>query len=226
MEPSYLSGLLGAFFYYYLLKFINEEHSFANSLKVIFTVFMAVISYSTTAYVVIALACLITIIQLNKVKQLIRALGIGVPAICILLFVVTKLGMWEKIIRNSIEKLDTSSALVRGTWNDACVQAFKDTFGIGIGLGNLFGSSFAFTLLGSTGVIGTLSYIFFILNTISPRLKHMTKNNDSERAYVFRFKIMLILSIAAQMIAVGRFNYSIFWMLLFILMAVYSVMIN
>ena len=33
---------------------------------------------------------------------------------------------------------------------------------------------------------------------------------------------MVILCIAAQMVAVGRLNYSIFWMFLFILIAVYA----
>lgn len=222
MEPSYLSGFLGAIFYYYISKFIKEKHILKNGIKTILTFCMVVISFSTTAYAVVALACLICLIQFNKDKRIIRALGIGLLAIFTSIVIINSFGLWEKIIRSSIEKFNTNSAMIRNTWDEACIQAFKDTIGIGVGYGNLSGSGFAFTLLGSIGIIGSLSYLLFIISVLRKKSIVLNGHDDCMSIDIAQYKIMLILCIAAQLVAVGRFNYSIFWMVLFILIAAYT----
>lgn len=223
MEPSYSGGFLGAIFYHYLSRFARERHDFSNALKAILTFVMIIITYSTTAYAVTVLAVLIVVAQqLRDIKKIVRISFVGILILVVSYLIINNLGLWEKIIRQSIEKMDTGSAEIRGTWNDACIQVFKDTLGIGIGYGNIFGSSFAFTLLGSMGILGSLSYLVFIISVLRKRPISPLRCSIPASVDTIKFKTILIICIAAQMVAVGRFNYSVFWMFLFTLMAAYA----
>ena len=155
-----------------------------------------------------------------------KTLSLLLIGILILGIIINYTGLWDSLIKASIEKASSTSAKIRDTWNQACLQAFKDTHGIGIGLGNIRGSSFIFTLLGNVGVIGTLSYLLFIISILRTKILTHVNYNNTQNANISSLKIMLIICIAAQIISIGNYNYSVFWIFLFLIVSCCSTYAN
>lgn len=62
-----------------------------------------------------------------------------------------------------INKLDSDSGVERMNWNMLALQNVLDTYGLGVGVGSNRNSSFVIALVSSTGIIGTLLFVLFIL---------------------------------------------------------------
>jgi hypothetical protein len=59
-------------------------------------------------------------------------------------------------------KASSQSAAERGTWNQAALDTFFATYGLGGGIGSVRASSFLLAVIGNLGVIGGLTYSLFL----------------------------------------------------------------
>ncbi|QDA36785.1 hypothetical protein E4191_22130 (plasmid) [Paracoccus liaowanqingii] len=61
-----------------------------------------------------------------------------------------------------LSKAGTDSGVERGSWNAVGFQNFRDSGGLGVGLGTIRTSSYSTALLGGVGLVGTLLYLIFL----------------------------------------------------------------
>lgn len=61
-----------------------------------------------------------------------------------------------------LSKADTDSGIERSSWNTAALQNFRDSGGLGVGLGTIRTSSLATALAGGMGIIGIVLYLIFL----------------------------------------------------------------
>lgn len=76
------------------------------------------------------------------------------------------LRIWDFLQVTVFRKLESSSGVERSSWNTQAWVNFKDTWGVGIGLGSARASSFAMSLLSNLGVLGVALYAAFLLRTL------------------------------------------------------------
>jgi len=62
-----------------------------------------------------------------------------------------------------LNKMQSSSGIERGSWNQQAWSNFLDTHGVGVGLGSARASSYLLVLLSNVGVIGTLLFFVFLI---------------------------------------------------------------
>ncbi len=67
------------------------------------------------------------------------------------------------------DKSSSESALDRGRWNEAAINAFTATYGIGAGIGSVRASSFLLAVLANLGVVGMLGFGAFVLLVLFKR---------------------------------------------------------
>jgi hypothetical protein len=67
------------------------------------------------------------------------------------------------------DKSSSDSAIDRGRWNQAAVEAFLATYGFGAGIGSVRASSFALAVLANLGGVGIVAYGAFLLLTLFRR---------------------------------------------------------
>ena len=65
------------------------------------------------------------------------------------------------------DKVSSSSYSERSGADDAAYETFLDTYGLGVGLGSSRASSYLPGLLATTGIVGTLLYIFAVAGLVS-----------------------------------------------------------
>jgi len=65
-------------------------------------------------------------------------------------------------------KASSGSGLERQMWARQGWEAFKTSYGLGIGAGSFRSSSFAAAVLGSLGVVGVTTYVLHVLQTLKP----------------------------------------------------------
>lgn len=68
----------------------------------------------------------------------------------------------EFLDRVLFKKLSSDSGVERMSWNAQAMQNFRDTWGLGAGLGSVRASNWLVACLGSIGVLGTLLYLGFL----------------------------------------------------------------
>ncbi len=80
-----------------------------------------------------------------------------------------------------LNKLQSSSGIERGSWNQQAWSNFLDTYGVGVGLGSARASSYPLVLLSNVGVIGTLLFSTFVIQLLRSDSLH---DAASDRAVV------------------------------------------
>lgn len=65
------------------------------------------------------------------------------------------------------KKLATDSGVERMSWNAQALINFRDTWGLGAGIGSVRASNWLIACLGSIGVLGTLFYVGFVTTVIA-----------------------------------------------------------
>ncbi|MBX9932019.1 MAG: hypothetical protein K2Y56_10850 [Methylobacterium sp.] len=61
----------------------------------------------------------------------------------------------------------TASAAERATWNAQALTNFAETYGLGVGIGSARASNVAVAVLANLGIIGTITYGLFLVNTLT-----------------------------------------------------------
>jgi glycosyltransferase involved in cell wall biosynthesis len=70
----------------------------------------------------------------------------------------------EVVDASIFDKMESSSGIERGKWNDQALANFFDTRGLGAGDGSVRASSFPLAVLGNIGIFGALTYSVFLLS--------------------------------------------------------------
>lgn len=136
-------------------------------------------STSSTAYVSLAayglfvgLRFAIAPWNLPARKQLaITAAGLlGTVMMLLLLLVLPSLAqhLWKLLNLMTVEKADSVSGIQRAFWAKQGLDAFLGSYGLGIGAGSFRSSSLLTAILGSTGIIGSLSFLAHLLRSVQP----------------------------------------------------------
>jgi hypothetical protein len=75
----------------------------------------------------------------------------------------------EVVDASIFDKMESSSGIERGKWNDQALANFFDTRGLGAGDGSVRASSFPLAVLGDIGIFGALTYSVFLLSVFFGR---------------------------------------------------------
>jgi hypothetical protein len=136
-------------------------------------------STSTTAYVGLsAYAAVILVRQVFFVGTIPAAKGLVIGA-CLLTLLAGVLALAigsEEIARTlsrmfrltTTEKLDSSSAAARMFWAKQGLNAFVQSWGLGIGVGSFRSSSILTAVIGSSGLIGIVSLVIYLFTVFRP----------------------------------------------------------
>ena len=140
--------------------------------------FTLIISTSSSAYVSLVGFGVLFIIRLgfpgaarsDKLVKIGGALAAGGVALCVFLLVDPPLAakFWDMLLHMTVEKSQSYSGLQRAFWAKKGIEAFKSSYGLGIGPGSFRSSSLFSAILGSTGVIGTLLFVTSIVLILKP----------------------------------------------------------
>jgi hypothetical protein len=137
-------------------------------------------STSTTAYGCLAIYLPVMTLRIFFLTQGARRLTKGITlatlllttAVLVMLVMVLQPGLaayLQKLLNSlTVGKLDTSSGRERLSWATQGFEAFKATFGLGIGVGSFRSSSMVTAVIGSTGVIGCVLLGAYLLTLLAP----------------------------------------------------------
>ena len=137
---------------------------------------LALLSLSSTAYammaVVLALYTLYsthkitsdgTVIKKTLSKKFLALIGAGVLVLVVLLFDTELADLFTKMVEVLLfEKSKTTSYIERSSWTAAGLNAFLESYGLGVGAGSVRTSNFFVNVLASTGIIGGCLFLSFL----------------------------------------------------------------
>jgi hypothetical protein len=166
----YSLGLFG-FWYSYWLSGGQMSKAW---LMLVFAAAMVLLSGSSAAYGALGAFLAVsfaTVLVTTDMHRIPRRVAVAVGASAILLPFVAAIGwillqsssgFWEFFDRVLFSKLDSDSAIERGSWNAQALRNFFDTWMIGAGLGSVRASNFFVAVLSSIGLAGTVLYAGFL----------------------------------------------------------------
>lgn len=136
-------------------------------------------STSSTAYVALLTYGLIVtlrsivvpdLLSAYHIKAIAKTFGFLIFSTAIILAAVPGVpsAVWEMIRHMTIDKPDSSSGQQRLFWALQGWEAFKASYGLGIGPGSFRSSSIITAILGSTGIIGTVSFVAYMIVVLQP----------------------------------------------------------
>ena len=178
----YSLGLFG-FWYSYWLSGGQMSKAW---LMVAVAAAMVLLSGSSAAYVAFGAFLAVsfaTVLVTTDLHRIPRRVAVAVGASMILLPFVAAIGwillqsssgFWEFFDRVLFSKLDSDSAIERGSWNTQALRNFLDTWMIGAGLGSVRASNFLVALLSSIGLAGTVLYAGFLYTFARSRYRGLS----------------------------------------------------
>jgi len=227
IEPSVLGGVLASLLICSMwLK--TYSNSFLFKIYPIIIILSAFATLSTTGYVATLLVICASFIQI-----VIRALFyLKVRGFALIYFVILVIVLFYlyfqfgEFLQNLIgvilfDKLESISMVSRSAANNHAFDVFKDTYGMGAGLGSNRPSSFLFAILSNLGIIGvilTSALLFEIINAYS-KLRKVDRNLD----YTF---LMFISFLSSMVIAIPDLSNEFLWICLANFLVNANVLIN
>jgi hypothetical protein len=121
------------------------------------------------------------------------------------------LNLLDTVYDMTINKSESQSAEVRSEIMMSGLQIFKDTYGLGIGLGASNGSGLALTLLGQIGILGCslfIGWLYFIVKYLNNRQ--------------IKMQLGLWVVLFGMCTSVGYLSFPIFWIELIIICSIKS----
>lgn len=208
MEPSYCAGFLTPCIIYYFMK---EKLSKRDIIVLLLLFIMLVVTRSTTGYVSCVICVFISLFFNGKKAMVVSFIKRGAVLLILGIIFVSAFDLWGIVYTVVFEKTDSHSGIVRSAWNKNCLEIFWQTYCIGLGYGINRGSSFFFTLIGSTGIAGTLVYCYFVYNILYNA--HCSKSTNHKFVQV---SMMFLSVIVSMFIAIGVLEYTVFYSFLFL----------
>jgi len=159
--------------------------------------YMGAISTSTTFVIAgfTTLGLVIVVVAVGFVSRRVAfsrsMVFLGAIGVVILVWV---LPLLYSLVASAVsDKLASSSYVDRSTANDDALASFFNSFGLGIGAGAVRASSFAPTLLGATGVIGTVLFTSAVVVFL-----RRSALSSTRRPVVWALVTFLIIKVAAS----------------------------
>lgn len=115
-------------------------------------------------------------------------------------------GLDEVFFRMTLYKSSSESAEARSAIMKSGLDLFKDTYGIGCGLGSSTAAGLATTLLGQLGLLGIFGFVLWLY----PVFRLVKKNG------MVGMRFCILLCLFGMCISIGYLSYPIFWMELII----------
>lgn len=201
MEPSYCSSfLVGAIFYIIHLGEKRVRH-----FKLILSVLLVelILTFSTTGYV--GFVIVLAIYLLKNSKREYFHYYFGLILVLFLFFIVFKDSLLNDVLFN---KVNSGSAHTRNIWNEKAIESFLSNPLYGTGFKSVRASSYLYSLLGETGIIGTMIYSLFLFLLFRPVYSY----RFTEESVVVKASIYFLLSVFICMaIACPDHNLCTFW---------------
>lgn len=204
MEPSYAGAFLVASFFYFALK---KDYKIQNYL-ILFLIFISILlTESSTAYATFMILTIIWILTGTNRRVMISVLSVF-AVLSLIIFTV-----FNDIIQTVFfDKLESSSGIVRGRWNEWAIDAFQSSPIIGVGYKNQRASSLLFTILGELGLLGVITYIWMLLKLVISLFY-------IKRVHLYYIGSLLgvIAVVVSQIIGNPDLDFSVLWMAMYIL---------
>ena len=74
----------------------------------------------------------------------------------------------DMISHMTLDKADSVSGRQRRFWAEQGIEAFKVTWGLGVGAGSFRSSSLATAIMGSMGVVGLITFVVYVWTALKP----------------------------------------------------------
>jgi hypothetical protein len=138
-----------------------------------------ILSTSSTAYVSLAAYLALLVLRALLLPGLVpkgKIGGLGLAALAALFFIAVAMvampeipdAIYQLIVSMTVEKSTSSSGQQRLFWALQGLEAFKVSFGLGVGPGSFRSSSLLTAIIGSMGVIGIASFARYLLAVVQP----------------------------------------------------------
>ncbi|MDX9690760.1 MAG: hypothetical protein RBT70_09955 [Alphaproteobacteria bacterium] len=132
-------------------------------------------------------------------KKALSAFLLGFVFLIVLLFNSDFLSYFADLVNTLlIEKTETTSYVERSSWTAAGLDAFIESYGLGVGVGSVRTSNFFANILASTGILGAGLFGSFLLSLY---LRHAPDRNSREEAMIGGIKRALLPMFAAGFLA-------------------------
>ncbi len=153
-----------------------------------------VLSTSATAYVSLVLYGVLLMMRtiafpssmsFKKLVWISGSMLAAAVAICLIILSQPALAdiLWSIIDRVIFEKGDSDSGLQRAFWAKQGFDAFRVSYGLGIGAGSFRSSSILTAILGSLGVLGVAAWLVYIVKVFKPfRIATYSASSDKVAA--------------------------------------------
>lgn len=210
MEPSYCSGFLIACFAYFLYL---DDKKLIDNICTALLILMLLLTFSATAYAGLVIISFFVAISKKNIKRFFAIAGELIMLLLLFWIFVNIFNVWDSIERLVVNKLKSHSGITRAQWNMSSLKVFFDTYGIGLGFGNLRGSGLLQTLFGSFGVFGSF---FFLLGIGSILVSRIKARFGEKWGYSRQLGLMIVGVLICQIIAIPTIDYPVFWLTMFI----------
>lgn len=113
----------------------------------------------------------------------------------------------------TVEKSESSSGIQRAFWAKQGVDVFFASYGLGIGAGSFRSSSLLTAILGSMGIIGTITFLAHLVRSVQPFSSEFlsVRNGSAERAVGVAASTTALLMLAAAFVAAPSPDPGILW---------------
>lgn len=174
-EASTFAGFTLPLFAFTSTLWLERRHTRVAGLTALASLTLLLISTSATAYASMAIYAAIfgvgLLMKNNRggVLPLPTLLWIGTATVlAVLAFAVTFqlpaiTRVSEYFTHTLFNKLESSSGIERSFWNAQAWSNFLDTYGLGVGLGTVYASSYPLVILSNVGIIGAGLFVAFVL---------------------------------------------------------------
>lgn len=203
MEPSYCGAFLVAAFFYFV---VNKDYKIKDTKILVLIFFGILLTMSSTAYAALFICffiCMASGTNRRGVKIVLPVLGF----ISLIIFV-----FYNDLIQTVIlNKLESSSGIVRGRWNEWAINAFKSSPILGVGYKNQRASSLVYTILGELGIVGAFTYLCMLLKIVAP-IFNKRKKSIYNMGAVFGVSAVIV----SQIIGCPDMDFCVFWWAMYV----------
>lgn len=210
MEPSYCGTFLGIMFCYYISK---DDLSISDRIRIILILMMMLLTFSNTAFFSVGVGGLVALRTSNRTTQVAKIVVRGLILLLVSITSISFLNLWDMLVTRILRKSFLNSGIARSRWNQSCFDTFKSTFGLGLGYGNIRGSSLFFSVLGSCGLLGLIFLVFAFYCLLK---KSDIYINEYNFAKIKLYRLLIVVTLLSMIISIPDISFSILWMTIYI----------
>jgi hypothetical protein len=196
-----------------LLLRMDSTYRLKHAMLLITSLLILAGSFSGAAYFGLLLMILILFLSSclrNDGRKLILLIMLfSIVLLALLIMLVLKPEFINAILLN---KSDSISYLTRQQSNENALEVFLATFGVGVGIGSIRVSSFFYTLLASTGLLGVALVFWYATNLVRMRFAIGKIAIQSDLNYIRFFGIALLANLITMILAVPDSTLAFFWL--------------